>query len=410
MNDSGQVVWVAEPVPEAGEDQDSEIFLYDGTRAIQVTDNAYPDFRTIAIYPQINRSGHIVWMGCPRGSVYEWDEDDWEIFLYDGNDVIQITDDSVYDAKPQISDDGRVGWQRCEGGSGLFCEGGDLEIFLFDGTTTTQITDNTWADGGGWLDPDLRMSGSGQMVWTGCPNGAGGVCEDEEMEIFMYDGTSVAQLTDDSLCDRAPQINNDGTVVWEKVDGDSEIFLFDGSATIQLTNDSYNDVSPDLNNQGQVVWYKIEASSGSDIFFYDGTEVVQLTHNSGSYRPKINDSGQVTWLCGSSNEAEVFLYDGSRTIQLTHNLWNDGPSEINNRGQVVWDAKWITEVEENLFIINNEIFRATPGPVPWGEASVVGTGHAPASGTLNGALLLLVPFGGVLVLRAFWRTRNSSRH
>jgi serralysin len=47
-----------------------------------------------------------------------------------------------------------------------------------------------------------------------------------DREIFFYDGTSTTQITDNALGDYAPQINDNGQVVWEENDGsDKEIFL-----------------------------------------------------------------------------------------------------------------------------------------------------------------------------------------
>ncbi len=46
------------------------------------------------------------------------------------------------------------------------------------------------------------------MVWTGYFDGIDG-------EIFLYDGTTVTQLTDNDYGDDSPQINDSGEVVWQ---------------------------------------------------------------------------------------------------------------------------------------------------------------------------------------------------
>ena len=39
------------------------------------------------------------------------DGGDWDIFLYDGNSVKQLTDNDLYEATPQINDLGQAVWQ-----------------------------------------------------------------------------------------------------------------------------------------------------------------------------------------------------------------------------------------------------------------------------------------------------------
>ena len=60
-------------------------------------------------------------------------EDESEIFIYNGNEIIQLTNPGIYDFEPSISGN-RVAW------SGY--DRNDWEIFYFDGTTITQLTDN----------------------------------------------------------------------------------------------------------------------------------------------------------------------------------------------------------------------------------------------------------------------------
>ena len=127
------VVWQA-----GNSDIQTEIFLYDGTDITQLTDNNYYDRD-----PQVSGS-NVVWLG--------WDGNDVEIFLYDGTDVTQLTDNSYNDDTPQVSGSNVV-WQG--GGAG-----NDAEIFLYDGSTTRQLTNNSYND------QDPHVSGS-NVVWEG---------------------------------------------------------------------------------------------------------------------------------------------------------------------------------------------------------------------------------------------------
>jgi hypothetical protein len=63
INDKGYIVWHRD------NGSNSEIFLYNGSTTIRLTDNSFPE----AGY-QINNNGYVVWHG--------WNGTSWEIFLY----------------------------------------------------------------------------------------------------------------------------------------------------------------------------------------------------------------------------------------------------------------------------------------------------------------------------------------
>ena len=86
-----------------------EVVLYDGIGASQIVSNdAYRKY-----WLAINNSGQVVWEA--------FDDHDYEIFLYDGSKVIQLTDNERNDRKPHINDNGQVVWEA---------DIGDIEIFL----------------------------------------------------------------------------------------------------------------------------------------------------------------------------------------------------------------------------------------------------------------------------------------
>jgi hypothetical protein len=111
---------------------DHDIFLYNGTRVIQLTDNAYED-----VSPQINNNGHVVWEG--------YDGHDFEIFLYNGTNVMQLTDNDYDGLEPQINNNGDVVW------SGY--DGDDWQVFLATRSFVVRI----------------RAPNGGEVLQTGLP-------------------------------------------------------------------------------------------------------------------------------------------------------------------------------------------------------------------------------------------------
>jgi beta propeller repeat protein len=171
---------------------DSEIYLYDGTQTIQLSDNDISDSS-----PQIS-GNNVVWLGYSNYYRYYGNS---EVYLYDGSQTIQLTDNDTYESSPRISGN-KVVW------SGY--DGKDSEIYLYNGTNTTKLTANSTGD----YSP--QISGN-NLVWEGY--------DGNDSEIYLYDGTSTIQLTDNNTSDYSPQIFGN-KVVWQGYDGnDSEIYL-----------------------------------------------------------------------------------------------------------------------------------------------------------------------------------------
>ncbi len=133
INNHGQVVW-------SGFDgHDYEIFLYDGVQIIQLTNNEYLDF-----IPDINDKGQVVWVAS--------DNQD-EVILFDGGGVSQgvISNDSYRKYWLAINNNGQVVWEAFDDY--------DYEIFLYDGTNIIQLTDNERND------RRPHINDNGQVVW-----------------------------------------------------------------------------------------------------------------------------------------------------------------------------------------------------------------------------------------------------
>ncbi len=259
INSTGRVVWHEGIQPDRN---DQEIFLYDGTGTIQLTDNAYTDDEA-----RINNIGIVVWQGqTDIGS-------DLEIFLYDGASVSQITDNDYADLHPEINNNGEIVWEGHDGSA--------REIFYYDGSAITQITNNTVED----YAP--RINDDGLVVWYGQTD------THSDFEIFLYDGSSITQITDNDYADLQPEINSNGHMAWE---GDREIYYYDGSAITRITNNDEVDYHPRINDNGFVVWEGGPSDGPFEIFLYDGTGTTQLTDNVyGDNMPDINNAGHVIW-------------------------------------------------------------------------------------------------------------------
>ncbi|NQU21930.1 MAG: hypothetical protein HQ567_11660 [Candidatus Nealsonbacteria bacterium] len=360
----------------------SEIFLYDGTDVTQLTDNIYGDR-----YPQVSGS-NVVWRGGDGN-------DDSEIFLYDGSTATtkQLTDNGYPDDQPQISGSNVV-WQ---GGSG-----GDAEIFFYDGSTTKQLTNTShhhsnpqisgsnvvWSCVEGYFFYDgsttkrLNYSDAGthpevsgsNVVWNGRLNSGA------DYEIFLYDGTDITQLTDNNYEDGSVQVSG-SNVVWNGYPNsgtNSEIFLYDGATTKQLTNNNYHDGQPQISGSN-VVWQGGD-SGEEEIFFYDGTGITQLTNNGRNFDPQVSGSN-VVWEGRATGNREIFMATLSPSL-----TWdNQGGDGDSNWATVAnWNPNQLPDEFNETTIANGDtVLLDSPAQKAWSVSLENGTLHVAAGGELS---------------------------
>ena len=256
---------------------DTDILLLEGNTGYKVFDGLHIGMRMDGPWdcePQISGS-NVTWM------VY--DGNDYDVFLYDGSSVTQISDSSYDDWYPQISGTNVV-WLGYDG------NGNDSEIFFFDGSTTSQLTNNSVREG--W--PQISES---YVAWS--------QFDGNDYEVMLFDGTSIKQLTDNSISEGTLQISGE-CVAWSGFDGnDSEIFLYDGRTITQITDNEYNDDYLKISGSN-IVWY---GSNGEDheVFVYDGSTVTQLTCNNAAER-NIGISGtNVVWQADDGHDDEIYM-------------------------------------------------------------------------------------------------------
>ena len=78
------------------------------------------------------------------------DGNDFEIYLYDGEKTLQITDNAKFDANPLVTASGRVVW--------MMFDGNDYEVYMYEENETKQLTNNLVNDIG------VHIAGN-SVVW-----------------------------------------------------------------------------------------------------------------------------------------------------------------------------------------------------------------------------------------------------
>ena len=312
--DGDVVVWVGEE----GFGRRREIFMYDGTQVRQLTDDRFSDE-----FPQVSGST-VVW----RSNRPQDPEDTLgapQVMIYDGSAVRQLTTGlGVY----QIDVDGPyITW------AGL-TEQETAGIFLFDGEDIREITsDARWSQ-------HPVVSAEGNVAWTGW--------DGEDWQIFLHQegATRVAGLARNQP--RPPQISGQN-VAWvagphphmnarDRFGRHKEVYVYDGNYVRQLTDNEYEDAHVAVSGQN-AVWQSFDGHD-YEIFLFDGWTVTRLTDNQhDDLRPVISGSN-VAWAADLPDSREIFFFDGQAAIQLTNDEYEDRLGAISGSTVVYehWDG------------------------------------------------------------------------
>jgi len=221
---------------------------------------------------------------------------DQDIFLWNGIQNIQITNNDVHDHWPSVSGD-KIVWQNSN------------HIFMWDGVSITQIPFEGTAE-------DPAISGN-NVVWSGLKTG------DSDYEIYMWDGVEISQISNNGSNDYRPSIEGN-KVVWQ---GDN-IYLWDGVTTRVIHHGVGN--YPTISN-GKIVWFVFD-----EIYLWDNGTEINISNNNFSDNSPVISGNRVVWYGNPSGAGnEIFMWDGSKVIQITNNTVNDDNPTINGN-TIAW--------------------------------------------------------------------------
>lgn len=155
INDDGTIVWSRGigPVDPFSGEPTLEIVRWREGQLTRLTDNAVQD-----VGPRINNLGQVAWHR--DHPVFACGGPLKDIFMYDGSRVIQITHDALIDIvenqTPVINDLGQIAWTRYD-----FCAGGSWEgrIMMYDNGLINELTN------GQHQPQSVAINNLGQVAW-----------------------------------------------------------------------------------------------------------------------------------------------------------------------------------------------------------------------------------------------------
>jgi hypothetical protein len=305
-------------------DSKVELYLFDGNDVVQLTDND-----RLERFVKID-GGNIVWSAISPA-------EDEEIWFHDGTTAFPLTDNALTDTRPRLSG-ANVVWEGNVDPNSIR----SAEVFFSDGLTTLRLTNTLRSEN------FPRVTGN-RAVWDRF--------DGQDNELFLYDGNNVIQLTDDEVDQLAPEISNEA-ITWHTRSDLSDFILYydDGESVTQLSDRAFVDARRDPGNSlsgGNVAW-RARYLSGIEIFFFDGQQTLRLTDDGRTkFTPRVSGD-QAVWRGYDGFDYEIFLFDGESVIQLTNNSADDDKPQISD-GNVAWVRRGSA---------NDTIVLATPRPIP----------------------------------------------
>ena len=269
-----------------------QVFLYDGVNTTQITDNNLSNSNPIVSGNNIAWNSINFFTEAGEGLEDEEISKAREIFFYNGTDIVQLTDNNVADRVAGISDNGVVwgsgdDFDRAElffyngtetiqltdgdpatnnffggisGSNVVWSEddGNDLEIFLYDGNTTTQLTDNDTEE----LANDIDGN---NIVWEGNIERTG---SESDVEVFL------ASLNTNN--------ENNSATVYRFLNNDTDVHFYTANevekdaveelANFSFEGASYQGVDPLTGQESLPVYRFLNQDTGVHLYTISETE------------------------------------------------------------------------------------------------------------------------------------------
>lgn len=265
-----------------------------------------------------------------------------------GFEIIHITDDPYYSGIPSINNCGQVVFS-------LKIDNQDAlqEIYFYDNGVLYPLTNDTIEDN----FPDINDRGD--VVWTHDANGSNG-----GIITLLKDGDALELGEGDT-----PSVNNLGHVIWRLWSGtgcgsaEASIRFYDGLGTVEVADDSSSNQSPDLNDSDQLIWTRYNFCLNpwdSRIMLHSEQQTIPLpTQGYGPQVPSMNNAGQVAWSWGGAH-GEVEIWQDGKTSTLTD--WGINP-RINESGNLFFLRKHDdTDTWQAWLYLDGEFLQLTDDP------------------------------------------------
>ncbi|MBE7457919.1 MAG: hypothetical protein HS102_15070 [Planctomycetia bacterium] len=330
------------------------------------------------------RSWRVVcWVVCVAGLACHAQA---QVNLPPGFEIVEFAENDYGIANVDLNDCGQVAYSQWQ------APNGHSEIFVYDNQDIAQITRT------GDRNVTTYINNSGQLIW------GRGIDRNPVTQLIFWDGRveSVVDENPDGFNGRA--INNLGHVYWSRkisvrCPRQENLFMWDGANTTQLTFDlELSNVQPSVNDGAEIAWAKAQFCdnpwSAEVLVRYADGQITLPSPYTQNQATEITNSGFVTWLSTS----RLMLWTGSESRLLLErsgraalNEWLRLYVTIFDFEKTSWNP-WVLDVTDegmNMFMLRDSDYWFSDGSVnEWGEIATSWSEDPPNSRN-RGAVMYL---------------------
>ena len=255
IEDNGEISWI-----ESVENGFVIYTYYDGkTTNVPIED--VPNFMNI----QMNANGTLLWTGLDA-------EDSPQIYKYENGSIEQMTSENN-NLLPQINDAGDITWIELDEEGVAY-----INYLSRDGVLYYRINDQKIIIPAENEMPSyfVDMNENGHLVWNGTNDGS------NLNQVFLFKDGSMNQITGGVKECVYPQMNDNGDIVYHAFyDNANEIDLFGfGDETRFITRANKYFSLPQINNDGFILWGRLDNNDYSFLIRDENNDIVKTLFES----------------------------------------------------------------------------------------------------------------------------------
>jgi len=247
------------------------------------------------------------------------------------SEFIQLTHEDIGENWYPSAYGNEIAW------SGWTNSSANSEIFYWDGSSIKQLTKNSVED----RDASLYNR---QVAWSGKDG-------DGDFEIFFWNGSQTVQITDNDDYDYEPSLYN-GKIAWAVSTGNGYQTLkyWDGVAVRDIAYSRYSDFQCISLGDNEMAWTgTVEVDGDYGLYYWDGEDITKIGDGCGSLY-----KGKIAFTSGDTRpgqyDFEIFYWNGTTIIQVTDNEYDDLEPSLYD-GKIAWLGS-----SDSLNPNNNEIY------------------------------------------------------
>lgn len=288
-------------------DHYSEIFVWDGSQAINVSDSSGN-----MSAPVWSEDGRLAWLQDSDSTN--------EVFVWDGTHSVNASRSSLQENFHHWTTDGRLVWVACEGTAGVdypnqvhqwytACSDQLDEWYIWDGERLNTIDQSPFSTG------IVHWSNSGRAAWLNFDNDA-----EFRASLYVWDSGVVKTVGQFTFIDVwSVQWSHDEHLAWMGSNPDNssaptEIYVWDRDVTTRVTHNHETEHSLSWSRDGRLAW--IEGADMAEVYVWENGSMQNVAENrNGKFSLRWSPDGRLAWVEQSLKPglSQVVVWDGLQT-------------------------------------------------------------------------------------------------